>query len=430
MRGFIFWTTVLSFVWLPIFNSGASVQDEITARNRQIQELEQQIAEYQEQIDENGAKARTLSSEISRINAQIKKVQLEIRSIGIAIDQTSIEIKSTQEQILDAQDKIDLHKHALASYLRALYQVDQENLTSVILKHATLSDFFNNLKNLNDTQNNLQATIVSIKKLKTDLEQKQEELGDKKEELGKLRGLQEAQKRDLDGTVNGKNKLLKDTRGQESRFQKLVKQTKQDIEKIREQVTYLLQYGITVEDTIRFGQLAAIRVDIRPAFLIAILEVESGLGRNVGTGNWLTDMYQCYLELGKPSRAEAEKAAFFEIVNKLGLDPNTVRVSREPNYGCGGALGPAQFLPTTWLGYEAEVIRLTGHKPPNPWNIEDAFMAAAAKLAKGGATSKTKAGEIGAAKAYIGGKTTCSSRICNYYANAVLNKASIIEQNL
>jgi len=150
----------------------------------------------------------------------------------------------------------------------------------------------------------------------------------------------------------------------------------------------------------------------------------------VGTGNWLADMYQCYVRLGKPSRAEAEKAAFFQIVAKLGLDPNTVKVSREPNYGCGGALGPAQFLPTTWLGYEDEVSRLTGHNPANPWNIEDAFMASALKLAKSGATSKDKTGETRAAKAYISGKSSCTSSICNYYANAVLRKAAEIEKNL
>ncbi|MBI4160384.1 MAG: lytic murein transglycosylase [Candidatus Yanofskybacteria bacterium] len=416
-------------IFLPL-SANASVQDEISARNQQIQELERQIAEYQKQIDENGTKAKTLSGEISKLNAQINKVQLEIKSLGIAIDQTGIEIQDTQEKIMDAQGKIELHRQALASYLRLLYQVDQENLTSVILKHATLSDFFNNLKNLEDTQTNLRATIIGIKDLKIDLEQREEELSEKKLELGKLRNLQEAQKKDLGGVVSGKNSLLKETKGQESRFQQLVAKTQKDIQKIREQITFLQQQGVTVEDAIKFGQLAAIRVGIRPAFLIAILEVESGLGRNVGTGNWLEDMYQCYLSLKKPTRAEAEKKAFFEIVGKLGLDPNSVKVSAEPNYGCGGALGPAQFLPSTWLAYEAEVAQFTGHNPPNPWNIEDAFMAAAIKLSRAGATSQTKAGETAAAKAYIGGSTRCSSRICNYYANAVLNKAAIIEQNL
>ena len=429
MKRVLILSVFLLLLW-PFFNSSAGVQDEIEARNRQIEEIQRQIDEYQKQIDENSSKAKTLAGEISKLNAQIGRVQLEIRSLGIAIDQTNIEATNTQEQIEVAQKKLDLHKITLARYIGILYQADQENLTQVLLKHATLSNFFDNLKNLQDTQNNLRTTIVGIKNLKTDLEQKKEELDDKKIELEKLKGLQQSEKRNLDIVKNDKDRLLKNTKGQEARFQQLVKQSVQDIQRIREQVFYLQQNGVTVEEAIKFGQLAAIRIGIRPAFLIAILEVESGLGRNVGTGNWLTDMYNCYIKLGKPSRAEAEKAAFMEIVGKLGLNPDTVKVSREPNYGCGGALGPAQFIATTWLAYEDRVAELTGHRPPNPWSIEDAFMASAIKLANGGATSQTRAGESAAARAYIGGSTRCSSRICNYYANAVLNKAAIIEQNL
>lgn len=426
---------VITFLLIPFFignafSANAGLQDEIDARNKQIEQIQKQIDEYQRQIDTNSQKAVTLAGEISKLNAQINKVQLEIRSLGIAIEQTNFETANTQDQIDLAQKKLDLHKQTLGRYISFLYQADRENLTQVLLKHATISDFFDNLKNLQDTQNNLRATIINIKDLKADLEEKKDELLDKKIELERLKNLQQSEKRNLDSAKKSKDTLLKETKGQETKFQQLVKQSKQDIERIREQVFYLQQNGVTVEEAIKFGQLAAIRVGIRPAFLIAILEVESGLGRNVGTGNWLEDMYNCYLRLGKPSRAEAEKAAFLEIINKLGLNPDTVKVSREPNYGCGGALGPAQFLATVWLAYEDRVAELTDHRPPNPWNIEDAFMASAVKLANAGATAKTRSAEIGSAKAYIGGKTTCSSRICNYYANAVLNKAAIIEQNL
>ncbi|MBI2669917.1 MAG: lytic murein transglycosylase [Candidatus Yanofskybacteria bacterium] len=415
---------------LPVSDTSAGLQEEIDARNKQIEELQKQIDTYQGQIDENSQKARTLAGEIGSLNVQIKKVQLEIRSIGIAIEQTNIETVNTQEQIEITQSKLDTHKEALAKYIKILYQADQENLTQVLFKHATLSNFFDNLKNLQDTQNNLRTTIIGIKDLKTDLEQKKDNLLDKKAELEKLNGLQQSEKRNLDNAKKSKDLFLKETKGQETKFQQLVKQSKQDIERIKEQVFYLQQNGVSVEEAIKFGQLAAIRVGIRPAFLIAILEVESGLGRNVGTGNWLTDMYNCYIKLGKSSRAETEKAAFLEITSKLGLNPDAVKVSREPNYGCGGALGPAQFISTTWLAYEDRVAELTGHRPPNPWNIEDAFMASAIKLANGGATAQTRIAEKGAAKAYIGGSTKCSSRICNYYANAVLNKATVIEQNL
>jgi peptidoglycan hydrolase CwlO-like protein len=418
-----------ALIW-PIFSIGASIQEEIETRNRQIEEIQRQIDAYQRQIEENSAKARTLTLEIDRLNAQINKAQLEIRSLGIAIDQTNLEIQEAQHGIEVATDKLKLHKEALAKYVRILYELDKENLTRVLLSNGKLSDFFNNLKNLGDIQDSLQTAIVNIKDLKADLEQRKADLEDKKSELEQLKGLQQFQKRNLELAKSEKSAILKETKGQEAKFQQLVKQGQQDIQRIRDQIYYLMQNGVTVEEAIKFGQLAAIRVGIRPAFLIAILEIESGLGRNVGTGNWLEDMYQCYLELGKPSRAEAEKAAFFEIVSKLGLDPNSVKVSREPNYGCGGALGPAQFLPTTWLAYEDRVAQLTGHRPPNPWNIEDAFMASAIKLAAAGATAKTKTAEIAAAKAYLSGKPNCSSRICNYYANAVLDKAAIIEQNL
>lgn len=419
----------LAFI-MPGFYANAALQDEINARNRQIEQLQQQIDDYQRQIDENGQKAKTLSGEIGSLNAQINKVLLEIKSLGIAIDQTNLEANNTQSQIDEAQKKLELHKVALAQYIRILNRADQENLTQVLFKHATISSFFDNIKNLQDTQNNLRTTIIDIRDLKSDLEVKKDDLLDKKSDLEGLKNLEQSEKRTLDQAKSQKDKLLKDTKGQEIKFQQLVKQSRQDIQRIKEQVFYLQQNGVTVEEAIKFGQLAAIRVDIRSAFLIAILEVESGLGRNVGTGNWLTDMYNCYVKLGKPTRAEAEKAAFLKITSSLGLNPDTVKVSREPNYGCGGALGPAQFLPTTWLAYIERVAALTGHNPPNPWNIEDAFMASAVKLAAAGATAKTRTAEMGAARAYIGGSTKCSSRICNYYANAVLNKAAVIEPNL
>jgi membrane-bound lytic murein transglycosylase B/uncharacterized protein YoxC len=420
----------LAAIWLVFGIAKASVQDEIDTRNKQIEEIQKQIDEYQRQIDENNQKARTLTAEIDKLNAQIKKVQLEIKSLGLAIDQTSLEIGDTQAKIQTALERLTIYKNALAGYIRVLYQIDRENLTTVLLKNATLSGFFNNLKNLGDVQSNLRLAIENIKGIKADLEQRETDLEDKRDELQKLEGLQRSEKRNLDLVKKDKDTILKETKGQEAKFQQLVKQSQQDIARIRDQISYLIQNGVTVEEAFKFGQLAAIRVGIRPAFLIAILEVESGLGRNVGTGNWLNDMYNCYLGLGKPSRAETEKTAFFEIAAKLGLNPDTVKVSREPNYGCGGALGPAQFLPSTWLAYEEEVARLTGHNPPNPWNVEDAFMAAAVKLARGGATAKTRAAEIAAAKTYLSGKPNCSSRICNYYANAVLNKAAVIEQNL
>lgn len=423
--------TLTGFLFLvsPLF-SLAEVQSEIEVRNRQIKELRRQVQEYEQLIQKKQGESKTLNNEIIILNAQIGQIQSEIKSFSLSIDQTGTEIQQTTVQITEAEDKLKKHRLALGSYLRILDQTEQENLWQILLKNKNFSDFFDNLNNVQTIQKNVKTAVNQIKETKTGLEEKEDQLREQKQELESLKRLQQLQKKSVEQIKSSKNGLLQATKGEETRYQNLVKQSKADIEKIRAQITYLQQNGVSAEEAVKFGQLAAIGADIRPAFLLAILEIESGLGRNVGTGNWLDDMYKCYLKLKKSERAELEKAAFFQIVGKLGLNPDTVRVSREPNYGCGGAMGPAQFLPTTWLGYEEQVARITGHNPPNPWNVEDAFTAAAVKLARAGATAKTKTAEIRAAKTYISGKAACAAAICNYYSHAVLRKADQIEQNL
>ncbi|OGN11338.1 MAG: hypothetical protein A3C71_02020 [Candidatus Yanofskybacteria bacterium RIFCSPHIGHO2_02_FULL_43_15c] len=437
MRRFI----LLLFFFVPLLASGITTEEFIRSKNEQIEALARQIEEYQNQIEERQKQGRTLSGELDILNKRIAQIQAEIRSLSLAVEKANGEIGQTVAQIGEAESKMIKHRQALGSALRILDQAEQENLIEIILKNENLSAFFGNLTQIKNTQENLRAEIGSIRELKNDLEDKEETLRSQKKELESLKNIQQIGKRSAEQVKTEKNNLLKATKGEESRFQELVKKSKTDIEKIRAQIYYLQQNGISAEDAVKFAQLAAAGAGIRPAFLLGILEIESKLGQNVGTGSWEKDMYQCYLSLSKIAktasrkeyylnRAESEKNAFFAIIGKLGLDPSTVKVSREPSYGCGGALGPAQFIPTTWLGYETEVARLTGHNPPNPWNVEDAFTASAIKLARAGATLKTRAGESAAARAYISGNAKCTTSTCNSYANAVLRKADEIEQNL
>ena len=435
---------VISIILLIIgFNSytfsANGSNEEINQKEQQIKELEQQIRDFQLMIDQKQGESSTLENEIAKLNAQINKVQLEVKRIQYSIDGVNENIVTINSEISVAEMTVELHRAALSEVIRVLNEKDQENLTHIILKNDNLSDFFTSLFNIEVTQDKLRVAIENIRNLKIGLEVNKEDLRDKRSELEQLQSIQEVEKRSIDSVKKQKNSILKETKGEEAKFQQLVKQTASNIEKIREQIYYLQQNGISVEDAIKFGQLAAIGAGIRPAYLLAVLEVESRMGQNVGSGNWYDDMYMCYVRLSEYysnkrdyylKRAENEKSAFIAITSKLGIDPYSVKVSAEPNYGCGGAMGPAQFIPTTWLSYERSVIQLTGHSIANPWNIEDAFTASAIKLARGGANKKTKASEIAASKAYLSGNSNCSSSICNYYANAIQTKAAQIEQGL
>lgn len=417
----------------------ASVTDEISDLNRRIQQLEAERAQYERQARDAGGKASTLQNEVAKFNAEINQIETQIRSLEANIELTDLEIADTENGIAEAERSMNVHRDALGRYIQAFAEFQNESLVTILLRTVRLSDFFDHLNNLNRTQEELQATIGSMQQLRTELDGEKEELQDHQRSLENLKGLHEVDQRGLSSKKYQKDLLLRETKGQEAQFQGLVAERTSSIERLREQIYYLQKAGISAEDAVSAAKRAALGAGIRPAFLLALLEVESRLGQNVGTGNWQDDMVLCYKRLGDIyypqrrdhyyNRAQTEENAFLSITSRLGVDPNSVKVSREPTYGCGGAMGPAQFIPSTWLSYEAEVARLTGHNPPNPWNTVDAFTASAIKLARGGASSKTIAGETLAAKRYIcGGNITQS--ICSSYANTVLSKAAAISQDL
>lgn len=406
----------------------AGVQDEIDAKNRQIEEIQKQIEGYEKQAEGARNQSQTLQNEINNLNAKISQVQLEIKSLGLSIKKTGLEINDTETKINDAEDKINKHKNALAHYIKIIYENDQRSLTEILLKNQNLSDFFNDLNSIQTTQDNLKTAIDDIKQLKGQLEEHQNNLEEKQTELERLKDLQEIENKSLSQNKNQKNKLFKDTKGQESKYQELVKKSQKDLQAIKDQIGYLIQNGVSAEEAVKYGQLAAIATGIRPAFLIAELEVESGIGINVGKCNRAGD---------PPSKSfrsimhSYDIQPFLNLTAQLGLDSNTTPVScPSPRGGYGGAMGPAQFIPITWLGYAEEVARLVGRTLANPWNIEDAFTAAAVKLARGGATSKTRAGEVSASKAYYCGNPKSIKSGCVNYANLVQRKAAEIETNL
>jgi len=93
-------------------------------------------------------------------------------------------------------------------------------------------------------------------------------------------------------------------------------------------------------------------------------------------------------------------------------------------FGWGGAMGPAQFIPSTWMLYKDAIEQKTGVSPANPWNIRDSFLANALYLKDLGAGSQTYQKEITAAMKYFG----CTTSWCERnYGRPVMTAATCIQ---
>ena len=129
-------------------------------------------------------------------------------------------------------------------------------------------------------------------------------------------------------------------------------------------------------------------------------------------------------------KAPRDTEPFLSITSRLGLNPDNVPVSKKPWYGYGGAMGPAQFIPSTWVQLESRIVSATGHNPPNPWDPGDAFMAAALYLSDAGAAKKTAAAERLAALRYLAGWTNATKRAYAFYGDDVMDLAGKYQQQI
>lgn len=402
-----------------LVTQGDDIEKQIAEKRAEVERLEQEIETYRTNITKKQGEEKTIASAVAILQERIKKLNTSIRSLRAQLEEIQLQIRKTKRSINQTQDNITDRKAALAEHIRIFDQYEAKRTPMFFVFYTPrFTDILDGLRDVFLLQQKMKENVDILRSLVDQLSEKKVQLEEREDEQAQLLALQEQQHEETKQKEIEKENLLKQTKSETKRLKNLVELSKSTIESLKNDMYALGKLGVTITDAISLGKLVASRVEVRASFLLALLEVESRLGLNVGKGTYKTDM--------NPNQHET----FLVLTAKLGMDPDTTPVSKKPSYGWGGAMGPAQFLPKTWMGYEARVASLTGHNPPSPWNLEDAFMAAGIKLSNDGASAKTREGELRAAKVYLSGNPRCTKAICNSYSNLVLDKADEIEEKL
>lgn len=438
---FIAMTSVLILPKSFVFSQEEQIQATDPALEKQqledeLKQLEEELKKIDQDISKTEKEKKTLQRQISLLKQKINKLNIQIQQSNMMIRDLEIQIFDTESSIEQTSLKISNSQEKLSNILRSVYEEDQKSLIEIFLSEKKLSDFFNNLIYLENLSAKSKDLLKNIKDLKFYLENQRISLDEEKIDLEKVVKIQLLQKQESERTKKDQEGYLKLT---ESQYQKMLKdreETQKRASEIRARIFELI--GIPEAPT--FGEAYELAKEIekttgiRPAFLLAILTQESNMGKNVG---------QCYLKnkdtgdgirvatgakitkVMKPSR---DVSPFLSITQELGRDPYNTPVSCPiPSVGgYGGAMGPAQFIPSTWIGYRERVKAATG-KPGDPWSIQDAFLAAAFYLTDYGAAKKTTTAERNAALIYFSGSTSSRYR---FYADSVLAIAKQYEEDI
>ena len=415
---------------LPI--QALSSQEERAALEEELKELEEQIAQYEKDISKTQQEKNTLQNQIYILKQQINKLNLQIYQSNVMIGDLGLQITDTQTSIDETSLKIEESKDKLSSLLRSIYEEDQRSLVEILLAEPDLSSFFDNLVALEALNKKNQELLANIKSLKSYLEGQKQTLDTEKQDLERLVTIQTLQKQESETTQKDKDYYLQLT---ETQYQKYL-QEKGEVEKKAVEVRARIFELIGVPEAPTFGEAYEIAksveriTGVRPALLLAVLTQESNIGKNVG---------QCYLtnlktgagvnirmgaavnNVMKPMGLNGRRGDvddFLKITAELGRKWNETPVSCPiPSVGgYGGAMGPAQFIPTTWMIYKDKIAKITG-QAANPWSIKDSFLAAALYLADYGAAKQIYNAEWKAAMIYFSGTTNTRYR---FYGDSVM----------
>lgn len=441
---------VFSFVYssLPMGVVSAETESERRARlERELQVVERQILTQQRLVEDKRLERRSLERDISIIEGQIKQAQLGIQARSLAIAQISDQIEEKTVTLSILEDKLRRQQASLADLIRKSAAMDDFSLVEVLLSRQNFSEFFSDLASYNALKDSLNESLAVLQQIRQDTEEQRNLLTGRQETEAEMKRIQELQKREIEVKEKEKEKILTVTRGEEREYQKLLETQQRTAAQLRSALFDLLGGGggIPFPEAVELAQYASRQTGVDASLILAILEQETNLGANLG---------RCVYNEKRGGRnvmhPDRDAPVYLAIAEILGFNPATQVVScplmrgGQP-VGWGGAMGPSQFIPSTWAMYggivnngegwvysqsDDAIRRINGTgSPANPFNNRDAFLATALLLRDNGANGTAAADRLAALRYYAGwggAKNPANA----FYGNQVMERKSRLAQEI
>lgn len=428
-------------------------EDEST---RKLCEEYERISEEEKQLEgsvqQQKVQSASIQTELSKLTTQIKQAQLSINKKNVSIKQLSGDIKLRDQTVQELNSKLDRGKDNLAQLIKRKNELDDVSLVEIILSQEDFSEFFVVVDTYNLLQTSLEELFAEIREIRGLTEEEKAKLERRRAEEQDVKAEIEAEQRKVKSKETEQSSLLSYSKKAEATLESYLAEKRARAAQIRSALFKLRDTnGISFGDAVKYANTAGKATGVRPALILAILKQESDLGNNVGTCNRAGDPaekkytsimpgplhYANYVANGKSCTGAAspcswrdDQSIFKEVTTKLGLDYETTPLSCPIASvgGWGGAMGPSQFIPTTWRSYEPKIASALGISTPNPWNPEHAFTATALYLRDLGAGAGGYTAEHTAAAKYYAGNNYASGPGQSYGTSVLSHAAGFQEQ--
>lgn len=229
----------LPLVSSVIGQSAVDLQQQKDAKQAELSAIEQKISDFQKQIKDVQNQANTLNNQLKLVNLQIAQTEAQIAATENKIDAANLEIADVTDKIIQTETDIIQKKTVLKSLILQINELDQQSPLEIALANTNFSDFLNQVQYTTALQQQSEETLTKIKRLKSDLDQRQADLKVEKAKLDTLLTQQDLTKSGLVQQQKDKQTLLVQTKGQEKTYQKLLNDTREQEQALANEINDL-----------------------------------------------------------------------------------------------------------------------------------------------------------------------------------------------
>jgi hypothetical protein len=437
---------VCTFIFFPGVSLAETAAEQRARLEQQLKVVEQEMVISNTLLTNTRTERQSLERDIKVIEGEIRQAQLGIQARAIAISQLSSQIGEKEIVLSILDERLKRQQQSVADLVRKSVALEDISLVEVFLNNKSFSEFFTDMSQFQAIKRSLNESMLVLQGIKRDTEDQKDILYEKQQTEAEMKLIQELQKKEIEVKEREKENILTVTKGQEAEYQRILQSQQQTAAQLRNALFQLLGGGggIPLPEAVRLAQYAESKTGVSAALILAILEQETNLGSHLGS---------CVYNDMRGGRTvmhpDRDAPVFLAIGSILGFNPATQVVScplmrNGAPVGWGGAMGPSQFIPSTWAMYggivntgngwvysqASDAIRRVngGTGPANPWNNQDAFLATALLLRDNGATGTYAADRLAALR-YYAGWGGASNPANAFYGDQVMNrKAKFIGQ--
>lgn len=161
----------------------SALKSKIEVKNQEMELIQKEIEQYKIMFETTSKESNNIKNQINILENNLAKIRAEIKFSQNRIDAAKLSLEELAIAITNSEDKIKKSKEIISGTLKIINEEDGSSILEILLANSDFSDFFDNLKNIEEFEKKISFHLSGLKILKDNLKEEMSEVAVNKNSL-------------------------------------------------------------------------------------------------------------------------------------------------------------------------------------------------------------------------------------------------------